>query len=92
MPRARGIPDDSSPFLYKADRAPPDPHHGRYLIDSAYALGCLAALGDDDAQARFETLADDARPMIRAALRNQFCRGFDDEEARGAGFLVDVEG
>lgn len=65
-----------------------DPDSGRYIINYAYSLGCLKAIGDADAMTRFRNWIDAAnKPSQRKAkmaLIEQFRMGQRHESERGA--------
>lgn len=60
-----------------------DPDHARWVIDQAYSLGCLAALGHAEAEPTFERWVKVGTPGQITALREQFAAGKRDEKARG---------
>ena len=64
----------------------PDPHAGRYWLDHAYALGALAALGDDTAFDRLRSFRGAIPDATYAALLDQYQAGSTHERGRGAFF------
>lgn len=62
-----------------------DPYNGRVWLDWAYAMGCLDAIGDDQAHTLFDKVLEiqAARRAIRHALVTQFRMGQEHERARG---------
>jgi len=74
-----------SPFRYKRDRDQEEQRWaGRYILDFAYALGCLSVLGDEQALEVLRRVSFAESRKVKRALLDQFRAGMKHERARGA--------
>lgn len=85
-----GVGYTDSAFRNKRDRDQEEERwSGRYIIDFAYSLGCMSALGDEQAGEVLRRVGFAESRKVRRALIDQFRAGMKHERARGAPVLED---